>query len=724
MPLIVDASLIAVAIILVTRIYRRRQELSSKGFTRALSFAGFGIVILAGTALLHLYTNTIVLRFLQVTELPNALSTWLPLYFGIGVLLIFIGLESLINRVIPKSTQKLTELVAIREKLAASNDELARTIATRNQELEIHNITLQQVLEDQQISRKALLQSEKKFHALFDKSPAIFLTINNLHAIADINLYGAKSLGYDTAFLVGQPFSMISSPEDIDKQQTFIDFCLANPGEKMEIELRCVKNNTQKFWVKASGNLVQEADGEDYLLLVCQDITDSKQLAESLSYQAKHDELTGLYNRRTLELFLERTLKKKAPNSPPTALIYIDVDQLKVVNDTCSHKAGDEFIRQLVKKINEYNQQFDFFARIGGDEFAIVIASSSEQQALELAEILRNTAEDFTFKWKELSFRQSVSIGIALSSREIHSIVEMLATADAACFSAKQAGRNRVVLHREASESNDTNRTEMLWVSRLQTALMRDRFELYFQPIINMNDLRSDYMHYEVLLRYVDDEGTHISPTEFLPAAERFGLTNQIDLWVLTTTLDFLQRNTSHTENLSCCSINLSSQSLSSHQSRMAIKQLVMTANIELSKICFEITETSAIHNLSEAISFINELKTLGCRFALDDFGTGFSSFGYLRNLDVDYIKIDGSFIQDITNDRLGQAMVKAINMISKEMGITTIAEYVENQAIAKELLTMGIFHGQGFGLAKPMPMIKSKEYYALKLRHHQVFEK
>jgi len=395
----------------------------------------------------------------------------------------------------------------------------------------------------------------------------------------------------------------------------------------------------------------------------------------------------------------------------------MDIDQLKIVNDTCGHSAGDELIRQLVQKINEHSKAFDFFARTGGDEFALVQLNTDIHNAVEVAEIVRNTIEDHVFKWKELTFRQSVSIGVALTSHDIRNMGELFVAVDAACFTAKQAGRNRVVVHEETSGVLNENRNEMLWVSRLQSALMQDRFELYFQPILALNDIHSGYIHYEVLLRYVDDDGTHISPDNFLPAAERFGITNQIDLWVLTTTLDYLHKNPSHAQALSCCSINLSSHSLSSHQSRMAIKQLVMTAEFDLNKICFEITETSAIHNMEEVEQFIRELKTLGCRFALDDFGTGFSSFGYLKRLEVDYIKIDGSFIRDITNDKLGRAMVKAMNAISKELGITTIAEYVENLEIRRELQELGIDYGQGFGLAKPKPIDKAKEFYALTQR-------
>ncbi len=707
--LLMETLTIVSAIVLFTVFILRRKQLKSQGFDR-----GFA-VILAGVCLATLSTVFgLTNSFLPTSQRPESILHWIPIASLLGAICVFIGLAALINLVIPKSSRKFSELVAIREELASSNDKLSRTISKRNQELEINNMTLRQVLEDQRISRVALLHSEKKFRTLFDESPAIFVTINNVHTITDINLYGARSLGYDTVSLVGQAFSKVVSLEDADKQMEFIDYCFTNPNQKLETELRLVNDNTEKVWVKVSGSIIKENGEDPHLLLVCQDITESKKLAETLSYQAKHDDWTGLYNRRAFEAFLEEDMAALSSLSRPTALLYIDIDQLKVVNDTCGHSAGDEYIRQLVHIINRNSKNFNFFARIGGDELAIVITKTSLRKAREVAEVLRNAAEDYTFQWEGRSFRQSISIGIALTSPKIRTMTDIFAAADAACFQAKSTGRNRVSVHKDASDDSSSNRGEMLWVSRLQTALLHERFELYFQPIARMDDIRcNNYVHYEVLIRYVDDDGTHISPDTFLPAAERFGLTNQIDLWVLTSTLHFLESNPNHTEALGCCSINLSSLSLSSPQTRSAIKQIVMVASIPASKLCFEITETNAIHKLDEVAIFINDMKTLGCKFALDDFGTGFSSFGYLRSLEVDYLKIDGSFVRDITNDKLGRAMVIAMNSIAKEMGIVTIAEYVENQQICNELQNMNVPFGQGFGIAKPMPIEKAKAFYA-----------
>jgi PAS domain S-box/diguanylate cyclase (GGDEF) domain len=709
---VIDIVVVTLAIGLFVLNRQRRADVHFHGFSNAfkLMFLGIGpVVIASGADFITAFQNYLPPA---IADLGQLIAPWIYPLNAVGTALLFVGLVLLISSLIPRSTRQLTELVAVREQLSASNDELVKTIADRNQELEINYLTLQQVLEDQQSSRIALLQSEKKFRTLFDKSPAIFVAVNRTARITDINLYGASVLGYDAMSLVGKPFEALVALEDTVKQQGFIERCFSNTKKNHETELRLERNNTTKIWTKVSASIIVEPEDGEYLLLVCQDISESKGLAETLSYQAKHDDLTGLHNRRSLESYLSERIAHLGKTSRPLALIYVDVDQLKVINDTCGHRAGDELLKKLVQAINESDTKFDFFARLGGDEFALVKNDTSEKEAVELAEILRNAAEDFSFQWKGQTFRQTISIGIALTSGKLHSLSDIFSAADAACYMAKEQGRNRVVVTEDASPNYISSRNEMLWVGRLQNALMRDRFELYAQPIFALNPNAGNYIHYEVLIRYVDDDGTHLAPDNFLPAAERYGLSDQIDLWVLTTILDFLDRHPEHTRKLGCCSINLSSLSLASHRSRSAIKQLVMATSFDTEKICFEITETSAIHNLDEAVEFINELKILGCRFALDDFGTGFSSFGYLKKLDVDYIKIDGSFIKDIVNDKLGRAMVIAINGIGKELGISTIAEYVENKQIEDELITLEVPYGQGFGLAKPMPLNLIQQFY------------
>ncbi|WP_019605424.1 putative bifunctional diguanylate cyclase/phosphodiesterase [Teredinibacter turnerae] len=703
--------IIALAMLLGVLFFKREQDLAVHRFNGPFKLIYLGVT-LSSLSFLADSLHSAGLLYLPEPVVYGRIYFWLHMGYVSGSVITFLGLAIFINRVIPLSSRQVLRLAAAREQLTASNDELARTIATRNKELEINNHTLQRVLEEQQDSRRALTESEQKFRTFFDESPAVFVSLGRDHRIKEINRYGAAALGYGPKELIGETFETIVSPEDYSTQEHYLEDGFTSAQGTSEIELRLLRNDTQSLWTKVSASLVNSPEREDTLLLVCQDISESKELAESLYYQARHDDLTGLFNRRALENFIAEKLEIMSPVGKPLALIFMDIDQLKVVNDTCGHRAGDEYIRQLVQRIGEHHGQFDFFARAGGDELAMVLIDTSPTEAVEMAELARNIAEDFSFSWQDQSFRQSLSVGVALTSRNIRSLSDIMAAADAACYTAKQQGRNRVVVQEDTPELLDANRSEMLWVSRLQTALMRDRFELYFQPICDLRHRHSGYIHYEVLIRYVDDDGTHRTPDNFLPAAERFGLTNQIDLWVLTTTLDYLDRHPAHTRALNCCSINLSAHSLASHQSRSAIKQLVMTAQFPKNKLCFEITETNAIHNLQEAVEFVNDLKILGCRFALDDFGTGFSSFSYLQNLAVDYIKIDGSFIRDIINNEVGRAMVKAMNAIGRELNIGTIAEYVESDEIIAELIHMDVAYGQGFALAKPMPVSMMEEYY------------
>jgi len=708
-----DSAVFVATALLLGIFLKRRREMHTQA-CRSTQWVIFGGVAAAGiTALLH---AILVIRELlpeSVIALIETADFLLPISLASAALLLIYGVGLLVYQAYPQFSSRLLELQRKQAELSDENSDLSEILEQSHRKLQISSDSLQQAQTEQQASRSALLRSEKKFRTLFDKSPALFATVDTLQRITDINLFGAKSLGFDTVSLVGQPLAMVVAAEDAYETQAFIDDCFGNPHQKREIEIRMMRENMTTMWVRIAGSIIQQQDEDDYLLLVCQDITESKRLAANLSYQAEHDELTGLYNRRALEAFLEAKILEQQRNSKPLALICIDVDQIKVVNDTCGHSGGDEYMRSLVKLINRQRRQFDFFARIGGDEFALVICETSKRAALEMAEVIRNAVEDFLFEWEGKTFRQSISLGLALTSENITNLRDILAAANIACFSAKRSGRNKVVMHEEQSGRSNTTRNDTLWVSRIQNALINDRFVLYFQPIFPLYNTDEAYIHYEVLLRYIDDDGSHVSPDNFLPAAEQYGLANQIDLWVLTSALDFLQVNNEHTNALSCCSINLSGCSLESHQSRMAILQLIMTAEIPPEKICFEITETSAIHNLNEVMSFIGELKVHGCRFALDDFGTGFSSFGYLKNLDVDYIKIDGSFIRDIRSDRLSKAMVKAMHSIGTELGVKTIAEYVENAQIQHTLEEMNISYGQGFGLAKPMPISQLKTYYA-----------
>lgn len=704
-----DALIVGLALVLVILYRRDHSSVAKLGLKSGFALIFLGVFSSSAPHALHLISTFSATEAVGSSHSGHQKALWLEYLVIAGDLLIFLGLAQLFTRLIPKTSDNLSSLEKLKLELSVSNSKLANAVIEKNTSLEALANDLRQ---EKESSLSALSQSEQKFRCLFDESPAIFLLISERQSIQEINSFGANILGYTPSELIGHPLSKIVIEDDHSKLRALHPDKINEKSEHFELEVKFIHQDKEPLWVKVNSKVIHTEALGQCLLLVCQDISESKSLAEILSFQATHDELTQLYNRRGLERYLAGALDAPLINPHTTALLYFDVDQLKVVNDTCGHVAGDRLLQQLVAIIGEACKESDFFARIGGDEFAIVKTHSSKEDALRIAEGVRGAAEDFTFVWEQQTFRQSISVGVALTSPKINSIIDILGAADAACYAAKEGGKNRVVLHSESVEDPNDRRNDMLWVSRLQKAIQQGHFELYFQPIVPLDSDKEPHVHYEFLIRYADDNGEHITPNHFLPAAERFGFSEQIDLWVITTALDYLHKHPKHTRSLDCCSINLTSHSIANHRTRSAIIQLVKSYEFPMNKICFEITESSAIRNLSEAIEFINELKILGCQFALDDFGTGFSSFGYLKNLDVDYIKIDGSFVKDIVHDRIDRAMVTAVNNVGREMNIETIAEYAENDLIIDELAKIHVNYGQGYAIARPMPITELEDYY------------
>lgn len=565
--------------------------------------------------------------------------------------------------------------------------------------------------EEKTTSRSSIL--ERRYHTIFYINPAPILIINHKQKVVELNRRMQTFLQKDKKTLIGSELSEFIYKEDHALLRGLTPEKLVKKPTNFSIDVRLLPIADSPFWVKVYPQVIPfESTTQPHILLLFQDIRDAKHLAERVAFHSQYDELTMLNNREGLETYLAQTLDVTSDKYGQVALIYIDIDQMKVVNDTCGHIAGDQLLQQLVAVIGDAAKECHYFARIGGDEFALVKTNSSEDEAKSLAESIRSAAEDLNFEWEGQRYRQSLSVGVALSSADLDSVVDLIGAADSSCYAAKEQGKNRVVMYNGGLDAQTLSHRDMQWVSRLQKAIQDGAFELYFQPIERLKKGDKRHVHYELLIRYVDDKGQHILPQHFLPAVEKFGLSEQVDLWVLTTALDYLDRHPEHTKILDCCSINLTSQSISNPRIRSAILQVVQSYSFPLNKICFEITESSAIQNLEDAQDFVNELKKLGCHLALDDFGTGFSSFGYLKHLEVDYIKIDGSFVRDITSDRFDRAMVSAINNIGKEMNISIIAEYAGNANILKLLRHLEVDYAQGNAIAYPLPIYTLESYY------------
>ncbi len=438
-------------------------------------------------------------------------------------------------------------------------------------------------------------------------------------------------------------------------------------------------------------------------VMVFHDISKETRLFRQLSYQASHDATTGLINRQEFVNRLVTAIADSHQNpSHRHALLYIDLDQFKVVNDTFGHTAGDELLRQVMEVIQGNIRNTDILARLGGDEFGILLERCSEDRAMDIAEAIRSAIEQHRFAWQDTFTNVRCSIGMYMVTNESPDAASVMSSADVACYSAKDMGRNQIHLYRDSDTS--ARHEEMKWVSRITSALEENRLELYYQPIIGISKDNSQTRgHYELLLRMRDENGEIVGPNQFIPAAERYNLMPTLDRWVVHEALSQLADKTPDSEQAHfTLAINLSGTSLSEDRFLEFVKDELEKQKLPPGAICFEITETAAISNLARVIHFMKELKKLGCKFSLDDFGSGLSSFTYLKNLPVDFLKIDGQFIRNVVDDTVDESMVRAINQVGNAMGIATIAERVETKEVLDKLSALGIKYAQGYYIARP----------------------
>ena len=463
-----------------------------------------------------------------------------------------------------------------------------------------------------------------------------------------------------------------------------------------------IRRDGNELYIESTASPIRDGKGDvTGGVLVFHDVSESRELNRRLSYHASHDILTGLVNRAEFESRLERALKSAKAREASYALCYLDLDQFKIVNDSCGHSAGDALLGQLGALLKSKIRWRDTLARLGGDEFGVLLESCSLDEAMKTAEVLRVAIGEFKFMWDDRSFRLGVSIGVVPISAENDDVAALLSAADSACATAKEAGRNRIQCFEEHDIELMRRRREMQWAARLNNALEDDRFELFRQTIMPLQK-EVDGAHYEILVRMRDESGNIIAPGLFIEAAERYNITPSIDRWVITNAFRWLVSEADERERLVLCSINLSGQSLGDDKFLPFVIEQFQMSGIDATKICFEITETAAIASYSQANRFINALKELGCKFALDDFGTGLSSFGYLKHFPVDFLKIDGSFVKEILHDPIDREMVRSINEIGHLTGKKTIAEFAENEEIITMLKGMGVDYAQGYGVSEP----------------------
>lgn len=552
---------------------------------------------------------------------------------------------------------------------------------------------------------REIMAVRDNYLALYDKNPMMLFTLNHDGIILSTNEYVSELFNSSSSDLIGKSIKEIALNDDIDTIEELITKCRVNPNRVHKCDFRFLDIHKKIIWIRSTTRNITENDGSKNILFVCEDITETHTLTEKLSYQASHDTLTGLINRREFEHRISLALKNSKTLGQQHALFFIDLDQFKVINDTCGHLAGDHLLRELVSTLNPVIRKNDTLARLGGDEFGVLLENCALKKASEVADLILSKINSFKFRWENTSFAVGASIGVVPFDQHSSSITILMTDADAACYIAKRQGRNRIHIYSPGDKDIATHHGEMNWVNRIQEALNNDDFTLMAQSITRTGEsTQHDYSHYEILTRMIDKDGTLISPEHFLGIAERYNLSPAFDRWVIKNTFGWLQRNQKHLEKLEVCSINLSGNTLSDESFSGYLLNQFETYNIPAEKICFEITETAAIANLDIAQQFIHSFRSnLQCKFSLDDFGSGLSSYAYLRNLPVDFLKIDGLFIRDITSDPISLAMVRSINEIGKIMGKQTIAEFVENEETLNQLKILDVDYAQGYFISEPV---------------------
>ena len=558
---------------------------------------------------------------------------------------------------------------------------------------------------------KKLRKQERLFSAILHSiNDGIVATDMNLN-IQFMNTVAEDITGYKEAAVKGASLTRILTLYDSRKQKDIlvsgIPLVDAHPYFFHEVSIKNTFNQT----ILVDGSITQIHEKEnstDGYLLALRDITEMKRMSETINYQASHDILTGLSNREELSFKLGEVLKSIQKTGDSHGLLIMDVDRFKAVNDTCGALAGDELLRQVASHIQANVQRKDISARIGGDEYACILMNCEVQDAFNVAKRLQEAAANHKFLWQNTVFPITLSIGIVPLNRNSGDIHTVLAAGDDACHVAKESGGNKISVFQVEDSVFQRRRGEMEWIGKINRAIDENRFLLYYQPIVPLDPVKGYAKKIEILLRLVNEDGGIARPGDFIPSAERYNLMPQIDRWVIENSMRAFRtlRDRKNPLAESLFSINLSGPSL---LDETLIDMILATLNqysLTASDFCFEITETAAIQNLSYASRFMKSLKEEGFTFALDDFGSGFSSFGYLRNLPVDYLKIDGSFVQSIDESLVSYTMVDSINSVGHVMGLKTIGEFVKSEKIRSKLVELGVDYGQGYIFAEPRPLL------------------
>lgn len=547
---------------------------------------------------------------------------------------------------------------------------------------------------------RRISESERKFRDTFEQAGMGMAQMHLDGTLIAVNYSLCGLLGYNADDLVGQPLIKFLHPEqDLEQLQRL----LKGEADPQTEDYQLLNRSGVPLWCKISISKIKtEWDGRRHMILEVMDVTEARNLMNMLHYQARHDALTGVINRYEFEEQLAMLLNNAHNFGDAHALALIDLDQFKVINDTAGHLVGDEVLQETARLLQGELRRTDILARLGGDEFGVVLIDCDEAIAGEVTEKLRKVIEGYVFRWGDSELHLGASIGwVPINDASIDA-KELLKAADTACYMAKDYGRNQVVRYSPESHDLQSRHSEMKALSEIHAALKSDRMTLYAQEIRSLSV--GEKPHCEVLVRMLDLDGNAVLPAAFLPAAEHYNIAPDIDRWVIQATLATLEKYPQQLAHLGLCHINLSGQSIGRDDFLSFLEQALDESSIDPSKLCFEITETAAISNLIEARQFFHRLGQRGCVFALDDFGSGLSSFGYLTNLPVDIVKIDGTFVRDVLDNQIHRTIIKSISEIGALMGKNTVAEFVETDAIRDCMAELGINWVQGYGIHSPCP--------------------
>lgn len=689
-----------------------------------------GIILMFGAFIVSCGTNHIM----------EVWTLWHPSYWLSGSLKAVTAIVSLYTaaRLFPLVPQALA--LPSPAELEAANQQLTIEIAER-----------QQVL-------KALQESEARFRSIFEGAAIGIELLDFTGKTVAMNPALQRMLGYsenelETTFFKSSEASLTDSETIRQKQisdkieKRYLDKTrgLLWHQDYYQMERRYLSKHGQLLWGHLTASVVRDTEGQpQFIIRMVQDITERKQalkelqrykdhledlvqertaelckVNEKLLWQASHDPLTGLINRREFEKRLDTAVSAARNEDQIYTLCYIDLDRFKIVNDTCGHAAGDELLRQVSTLFKNQIRKTDVFARLGGDEFALLLRGCSQEQAIPILQKLQDSIQAFRFVWEEKPFSIGASIGMISINAETSCLDSVLSKADAACYSAKNTGRNRIYVYQDEDKDEAQQRDKGQWITRITQALETpsfpdNQFCLYYQPIVSLNrqgtkaDSIANSGHYEILLRLIDGSGKAIPPMAFFPIADRSNLMSAIDRWVIRTFFSLLGQQDKRILGNRLYSINLSAASLNDPQFISFLEEQLTKHNVPPQSICFELTETVAIANLSKAVTLIQQMKALGCRLALDDFGSSMSSLAYLKHLPVDYLKIDGILIKEVATDPIATVMVESISRLAHLIGMETIAEFVSDTLTLQQVKAIGLNYAQGYALAEPQPLVLS----------------